>query len=83
MPRRIGSVSKGVADSHVHTVCPCVGSLVEVYEVGVAIATHSEGTQELEGEDEEGGVSSFGLGHEAFAGVVPISGDEETAVFVC
>ena len=50
--------------------------------MGVAIATRSEGTQELEGEDAEGGVSSPGLGHEASAGVVPISGDEKTWVFV-
>ena len=50
--------------------------------MGVAIATQSEGMQELDGEDEEGGVYMPGLGYEAFAGVVPISGDEKTAVFV-
>ncbi len=48
----------------------------------IAIATQNEGTQELEGEDAEGVVSSPGLGHVAFAGVVPISGDEKMAVFV-
>ena len=50
--------------------------------MGVAIATQSEGMQELESEDAEGGVFSPGLGHEASAGVVPISGDEKTALFV-
>jgi hypothetical protein len=50
--------------------------------VGVAIATRSEGTQELEGEDAEGSVSSPGLGYEASAGVVPIFVDEKTAMFV-
>jgi hypothetical protein len=51
--------------------------------VGIAIATRSEGTQKLEGEDAEGGVSLLGLGHEASAGVVSISGDEKTAVCSC
>ena len=50
--------------------------------MGVAIAAQSEGTQELEGEDAEENISSPGLGHEASAGVVPVSGDEKTAVFV-
>ena len=50
--------------------------------MGVAIATRNEGTQEVEGEHAERGVSSPGLGHEASAGVVSISGDEKTAVFV-
>ena len=73
---------EGFAVSNVNTVYPCVGWLVGVYEVGVAIATRSKGTQNLEGEDAEGGVSSPGLGHEASAGVVPLSGDEKTTVFV-
>ena len=50
--------------------------------MGVAIATRNAGTQELKGEDAEGGVSSPGLGHEASAGVVPISGDKKTEVEV-
>jgi hypothetical protein len=81
-PRRIGGVGEGFADSNVYTAYPCVGWLVGVYEVGVAIATRNESTQEREGEDAEGGVSSPGLGHEASAGVVLISGDEKTTVFV-
>ena len=52
------------------------------YEVGVAITARSESMQELEGEDAEGAVSSPGLGNEASAGVVPISGEEKMAVFV-
>ncbi len=72
----------GFADSNVNIVYPCVGWLVGVYKVGVAIATRNEGTQELEGEDAEGVVSLPGLGHEAFAGVVPISGDEKTAMYL-
>ena len=75
-------MGEGFADGNVDTVYPCVGWLVGVYEVGVDIASRNEGTQELEGEDAEGGVSSPGLGHEAFAGVVPISGDEKTELFV-
>ncbi len=47
-----------------------------------ALATRSEVTQEFEGEDEEGAVSLPGLEHKTSAGVVPISGDEKTAVFV-
>ena len=65
-PRRIGGVGEGFADSNLDTVYPCVLWLVGVYEVGVAIATQNEGTQELEGEDAEVGVSLPGLGHEAF-----------------
>ncbi len=75
-------MGEGFADSNVNTVYPCFGWLLVVYEVGVAIPTQSEGTQELEGEDAEGGISLPGLGHEAYAGIVPISGDEKTAVFV-
>ena len=48
----------------------------------IATATRNEGAQELEGEDAEGGVFSPGLGYEAFANIVRISGDEKTAVFV-
>ncbi len=81
-PRRMGGVGEGFAEGNVDTVYPCVGWLVGVYEVGVAIATQNEGAQELEDEDDERGVSSPGLGHEAFAGVAPISGDEKTRVFV-
>ena len=75
-------MGESFADSNVNTVYPCVRWLVEVYKVSISIATRNAGTQELKGEDAEGGVSSPGLGHEAFAGVVPISGDEKTAVFV-
>ncbi len=46
--------------------------------MGTAIATRNKGMQELEGEDTEGGVSSLGLGHEATAEVVLISGDEKS-----
>ena len=53
-PLRIGSVGKGFADSNVDTVYPCVGCLMGVYGVSVAIVTRSEGTQELKGEDAEG-----------------------------
>ncbi len=49
--------------------------MVQVYEVGVVIAARNEGTQKLEGEDAEGCVSSHGLGHEAFAGIVSKLGD--------
>ena len=45
---------EGFAVSNVNTVYPCVGWLVGVYEVGVAIATRSEGPYELEGIDMEG-----------------------------
>ena len=50
--------------------------------MGVAIATRYKGTHELEGVDAEGGVFSPGLGHEAFAEVVLISGDKKTTVCV-
>ena len=53
-------MGEGFADSNVDIVYPCVEWLVGVDEVGVAIATRSAGTQELEGEDAEGGVSSPG-----------------------
>ena len=81
-PRRIGGVGEGFTDSNVDTVYPCVGWLAGVFEIGVTIATRSEGTQELDGEDVEGDAFSPGLGHEASAGVVPISSDEKSAVFV-
>ena len=77
-----GDVGEGFADSNINTVHPCVGWLVGIYEVGIAIATQNEGTQELEGEDAEGGVSLSGLGHKASAGVLPISGDKKTTVLV-
>ena len=46
------------------------------------MAARNESTQELKSEDAEWGVFSPGLGHEATAGVVPMAGDEKTAVFV-
>ncbi len=36
--RRIGGVGEGFADGNVETVYPCVGWLVGVYEVGVAVS---------------------------------------------
>ena len=82
VPRRVGGLGEGFAGRFVNTVHPYVWWLEGVDEVGIAVAAQNEGTQELESEDAEGGVSSPGLGHEASAGVVPMAGDEKTAVFV-
>ncbi len=75
-------MGEGFADSNVNAVYPCVEWLVGVYDVSIAMATRNEGTQKFEGEDAEGFVSLHGLGHEASAGVVPVSGDDKTAMFL-
>jgi hypothetical protein len=51
-------VGEGFADRIVDTVHPYVEWLKGVHEVGIAVAARNEGTQDLEGEDAEGGVSS-------------------------